>query len=387
LDRLLTLPLVQLVVCGRSGSMLVQAFLDGCPSVLQVPHTFKFYDFAAACGDFEVLAPETVAKAFVNHPSHAALFDSDCSVLLGGRLGEQKNARVLMDADAFTTAMAGLLGNGPVTPKAALFAALAAFGWCRGQDLSAVQVLLVHLHHGDWHWASFLADGSNISARPLRNWITGLAPDRVVVTLRNPMDQIRSCRSFVPRAVEAPSERGVWYERYLRLLAQDWLRLELYKAAGVALRTVRLEDLRKDKDRTINGLMGWLNLPPCPEALAEPTIYGLPWWGDIYTPPKKNVNSPTPMAYPSAADPDAAFLYAAAPGVAAAHGYPEPPEPGVFDTCAQFFFWRRQGKNWPCTVAQWWANRTARKAFLHVLAQRHAAALAAIMSGAAGARP
>lgn len=387
LERLLPLPLVQLAVCGRSGSMLVQAFLDGCSEIMQVPHTFKFYDFAAACGGFAGMGGRDVAGAFVAHPAHAPLFDSDQSVLLGGRLGEEMEVRVHIDVDAFVGAMSSMLGHGAAGLREVLFAAVSALAWCRGHELDAVRTLLVHLHHGDWHWASRLVDAANVSARPLRDWVGALSPDRMLVTLRNPMDQIVSYRRFVPRAVEDPAARSGWYERYLRLLSQDWLRLDLYAAAGISLRTLRLEDLRQDKDATMGGLMAWMGLAHCPEAVAEPTIYGLPWWGDIYTAPSRTMNPPRSMRRPPACDPDAQLVYAAAPGVAASHGYPDLPLARPLFGLSSGPCWPRPSRSWPYAAAQWKSDRAERRAFLHSLAARHAESIAALRAGAAGVEP
>ena len=113
LQRLLPLPLTQLVVCGRSGSMFLHALLDGHPEILQIPHTLKFYDFLAANTDFGRLDGSSLARAFVELAVHQPLFDSDTSVLLKGRLGPELNTRVVVDKQAFVCAMAGLLpGNG-----------------------------------------------------------------------------------------------------------------------------------------------------------------------------------------------------------------------------------------------------------------------------------
>lgn len=381
LKRSLELPLIQMVVCGRSGSMLVQALLDGNAQVLQIPHTFKFYDFVAAWTLFVGMTPDEVAKTFVEHAAHAALFDSEQSVLLRARLGEDMGTRVVFDRQAFAAAMARLLEGGPCSPRRVLYAAVLAYAWCAGRDLSRAKVIFMHLHHGDWHWPRILVEDCNIRVQGTMDWYDVLPPDGVVVSIRNPADQIASYKNFVLRALQTTEERRSWYERYLRLLIQDWRRIALYAAVGVPFCTVQLEHLRLDKDSTMERLLGWMGLEPDPQAAAEPTIHGLPWWGDIYMQPTRVLNPPMPVARPSASDADAVFLYAGAPGAAAAQGYPDLPLIALLNRLAQSSLWPKPARGWPYEAAQWKADKVSRRAFLTEIEARQNAVRQTFVAG------
>ena len=113
LDHVLGCPIAQLIVAGRSGSMLIHAYLDGHPEVLHVPHTFKYFDFVAANPDLLSLTPAALGQRFVESPLTPFLFDSAKSVLVGGRLGPEMNVYLEVDRRRFVEVFASLMREAP----------------------------------------------------------------------------------------------------------------------------------------------------------------------------------------------------------------------------------------------------------------------------------
>lgn len=371
LEQLITLPLTQLIVCGRSGSMVLHALLDGHPEILHIPHTFKFYDFLAVNSDFSAMDGIALAQAFVAHNAHEALFDSDRSVLLRGRLGPQMNARVIIDKAAFAAAMAALLPGSGHDGRRIFCAALLAHAWCLDTPLDTLRHLFMHLHHGDWLWPEALEETCNLQGHSNSKGLAWLTPQRIVISLRNPADTIRSITQFVLKAVDDPAAQSLWMERYLRHLIQDWHRLALVSAAGIDFRVVRLEDLRENTSRQLTHLTEWMGIGQLPTHLLTPTMFRLPWWGDTYSEPLLAVTSPEPISPPSPLNQDHRFFYGAAQDLVAAQGYPVL---GRLWSSPLIFKWLTSApeRPWPVT-AQILAERIS---FNDSLRLRHAQALA-----------
>ena len=319
---LLTLPLTQLIVCGRSGSMFLHALLDGHPEILQIPHTFKFYDYLASFADFSAQDGPSLAQAFVEAPAHEALFDSDASLLLRGRVGAALDTRVLIDRKAFSDAMASTLPGAGHDARRILCAILLAHAWCISKPVDCTKQLFVHVHHGDWLWPEAIEERCNLQGIAYSEGLRWLAPDHLIITVRNPVDTIRSLENFIPKTDNDTTKYDLWMERYLRLLVQDWLRIELAQASGLNTKVIKLENLRVNLPGEIHNLTTWMGVRYLPDVLSSPTAFGMPWWGDIYSAPSLSMKTSEPIQTPDMNNADHQFLYALINRVIASQGYP-----------------------------------------------------------------
>jgi hypothetical protein len=322
LDERQHMPIAFLIVVSRSGSMLLQTLLDRNRAILQWPHTFKYFDFLATCDGYPQLDGRTVGRRFVEFPGHASLFDSSESVLLGGRLGPDMKAVVRIDRDEFVEAMASI-SPGPIgNARRLLIAIHLAMRNCLGDDSAGARTLLVHVHHGDWLWADEVVERCNVTAPAGFRGVDHLHPDRVIITVRDPGDTIDSLWKFTAKATGGAAERELWFERYLRLLIQDWLRVARCERDGIPTCVVRLEDLRRDLKSEIARVCSFLEVAPALEDRAVPTAYGLEWWGDIYTSPRLEPGAPAPVAEPRWSDAEQVYVQLGAGCVSEAFGYP-----------------------------------------------------------------
>ncbi|MCB1733804.1 MAG: hypothetical protein H6981_04265 [Gammaproteobacteria bacterium] len=322
LDRLIAAPLTQLFVCGRSGSMVLHALLDGHPEILQVPHTFKFYDFLSSHPDFEAMSGANLANAFVDYPGHAALFDSLKSVLLNGRVGISRDVHVLIDKTSFRDVMAELLPTEGNDARRILVSVVLAYSWCIGVDPDSARHIFVHVHHGAWLWPQAVEGPCDFPGIELSQGLGWLRPERLIITARNPVAQIRSLEEFVRKAVESPAEWDGWEETYMRLLVQDWLRVELAQKSGIDVAVVKLENLQADMSGQLDHLCEWMGVAPQSLHLKTPTVFGLPWWGDTYSTPSLKLNPPKAIAAPSYRNTKHFFVYLGAGEVIIREGYP-----------------------------------------------------------------
>jgi hypothetical protein len=281
LARAEAVPLAQIIVTGRSGSMLVHSYLDGHPEIAHIPHTFKFYDFAAANPGLTARGVPEIVGRFV--AAHAPLFDTRASNLLGGRLGEGMTSYVRLDATAYGSVVASLLGIAPFDHRRLFYALTIAYAHCVGQDIDRAKVILQHLHHGDWLWPEMLSDRFNVRKSRDGRPTTLLRADKLLVSLREPFETYLSASAFTAK-LGLPQEQAVdALETYLRLLVQDWQRLARAELE-YSVHVVRLEDLRVDSQGAMRACAAWLGVDPQEPSLEASTFYGLPWFGDSYSP-------------------------------------------------------------------------------------------------------
>lgn len=288
-ERVAGLPLVQMFVVGRSGSGLVHAFLDGHPEVLHVPHTFKYYDFVAANTDLEGADAAAWIDRFIASPLVAFLFDSSRSVIVGGRLGPGMGVTVTVDPAAFRSAFLNAVGGMQMDARRVFLAIVLAYGWAIGQDIAAAKVVFHHVHHGDWLWPQDLLERANYQPVRERRPEEILKADRYVVSVSEPEQAFNSIVRFVPQLGLTSGAQVETRELLIRLLAQDWLRLDRARRARLDVHAVRLEDLRNDAAGTMALCATWLGISPDVDALGKLTYYGFEWFGDIFTSPSSTV--------------------------------------------------------------------------------------------------
>lgn len=279
-DRLMSLPIVAITATGRSGTLVLHAFLDGHPAIVHVPNVVKFHDFVHAHRIVELTGGD-LADAFLAFGPHAALFDTRSAVLGQARLGATRTDAVLVDRDAFRQAVVSLIPSGTDDPRTALSAVFLAFSWAAGQDLRRAEVILQHMHHGDWLAPSLAIDPYNL---PDVTSSPEVIFDRLLVTMRR--DARRAfvgCSSFASRF--APEDAPAYTETLMHLLGQDEARLELMRRVGAPRCEVALEDMADDPVGTIGRVARWLGIDATEPALANMTLYGLQWWGDNFSRP------------------------------------------------------------------------------------------------------
>lgn len=378
LDRIVQLPLIQLITCGRSGSMLLHSLLDGHPEIIHIPHTFKFFDFAGDTQNISVMTGFEIANAFVSYPAHLPIFDSQESVLLRGRLGIDMGDRVIVDRTEFCDAMAKILPNNGYSMRKIFCAAILTYAWCLGQPIDLAKVILMHLHHGDWLWPKALVEKCNIASATPPEDLNIFRPDKLIVTVRSPADQLRTLERFVSLAVVNKSERLVWFERYLRLLIQDWKRIELVGASNIPYRIIRLEDLRRNLQGELCSLASWIGVSSSCKSMKEMTILGLPWWGDVYSPPSRIPNPPEPVCLPSALNLDHLFFYSSVGESVEKIGYPSFRPNPLFWFAEAFKILISPKKACLIALTNWRHNLISRKVFIKWLCKKHKITLACI---------
>lgn len=291
LEHVLGCSIAQLIVAGRSGSMLIHAYLDGHPEVLHIPHTFKYFDFVAANPDLLSLDAATLGGRFVESPLTPFLFDSAKSVLVGGRLGEEMNIYIEVDRRRFVEAFTSLMRGASITYRSAFCGLVAAYGWCIGQEPARARVLLHHLHHGDWLFPGVLIDRSNIPEGASVDALTLLGPTRILQALRNPYDTFQSTVEFARKHQLSEAEVVQTQEKFVRLLVQDWFRWRLIQRVAGWCLTIRLEDLRRDTLAAMRRCAEALGIDPTAPTLGQLTLYGHAWMGDIYSTPAPTIRA------------------------------------------------------------------------------------------------
>ena len=287
--RVQQLPIAQLFVVGRSGSSLVHAFLDGHPEVLHIPHTFKFYDFIATYPGILSRPAAEIARCFVESPLVAHLMDSHESVIIGGRLGPEMQTYIRIDAERFCAAFVNVTGGAALTERSLFVALVLTYGWCVGQDLARVNVVLQHLHHGDWLFPERLLERSNYHPPLPEDRVQPLRADKYVLSVRAPYDAFLAYVKFTGSHGLPPAERLDLQEKFIRFLEQDWDRLAIIEASNVPHFVAHLEDFRWDAKAVMKDLARFLGINPDLPCLHHLTYYGFAWHGDIYTEPSTTV--------------------------------------------------------------------------------------------------
>lgn len=317
LEAVSALPLVQLFATGRSGSMLVHSFLDGHPELLHVPQPFKFYDFVADNPGLTAVPKPEIVRRFV--ASHGPLFDTRTSHLLGGRLGGAMDSYVLVDPRAFSNVVDALLGTSPFDHRRLFLALTLAYAHCVGQDVARARVVFQHVHHGDWLFPDALSERYNV--RPVRDGAPAelLRADKLLISVREPFETYLATAAFTAKLGLSREAEVDTLETYLRLLVQDWQRIEPAEREYRA-RVVRLEDLRADALGAMRSCASFLGIDAESPTLASSTFYGLPWFGDRFSPVSNTPRQERPKG--SVGWQDAAFLETLVRAAARRHGYP-----------------------------------------------------------------
>ena len=196
-----------------------------------------------------------------------------------------------------------------------------AYSWCLGKDINTAKVVLHHVHHGEWLVMDrYLYESINIPSNKRQNGLDILTPSKCLIMLREPYDTFRSIGCFVDKLQLSRREKAEYKEIYFRTLIQDWLRNVLISKRVADSKFLRLEDLKNNLTGSLQQLSHWLEIDPTSPSWNQPTLYGLPWFGDIYTNP---TNAPKPfvrLARPSWSM-NHIFIWACLGGLPAVYGY------------------------------------------------------------------
>lgn len=297
LERLVHAPYAVMVVAGRSGSGLIQAHLDGHRQVAQIPAIWKFHDFLSTRPDLLRAETEALARAFIEFPAHRALFETQLSVVVGSRIGDDGDLAIQIDHRAFAQALAAMLGiAGCADPRRMLVAIVLAYEWCLGRDIAAFRAVFHHLHHGDWLCPELLLDQYNLGGlRPLPALREALRPDLLVVSLRAPLDVIRSYPALAAAVASGSPGGAVGYsEQLMRLLPLDWLRTRVAAGSDIPTIGVCLEALKADRAGVLGRLCARMGTDPADPALAATTYYGEPWVDDNWSVARRETSTVNP---------------------------------------------------------------------------------------------
>lgn len=295
LDRLMQCRYAVLIVCGRSGSGLLHALLDGHRQVAHIRAIWKFHDFLSAQSGICRAGPGEFVRAFTDYPAHAMLFDTRHSVAVDGQLGETGDVAILINRGAFENALFSALGDHVGSPRRALYACVLAYEWCLGRDLGEARLVLHHLHHGEWLWPDLLVDPFNLAGlKPPGELRAALKPDLLLIPLRSPRAVLRSYPAIAAGVVPAGPDQVTFYETLMRLLPQDWLRARVAAGSDIATMSPRLEDMKVDQSGTLHALCDWLGIDHRDPALARPTYYGQVWTEDGWSVARKRVVEANP---------------------------------------------------------------------------------------------
>lgn len=310
-----------MLCCGRSGSLLLQSFLDSHPEILQIPTIFKFFDFYNFLKEKEIpFEKKYISKAFVEFKGHEALFDSDKSIHLSNRLGENKNESIKVSKKKFIENFESLRTYNIKDPRELLISLHLAYdnAW-RNSKNDHQKVLLMHLHHGDWLNPEKLIEKYNLSTVS-NNYLQSLMPDKILFAIRNPLDCLKSVEKIAYSNSQLCAQEQ--YEIYMRLLVQDWLRLQAFHRRGLKIKVIKLEELRLNQEKIISCIADWLNISGASQSLNKITLFGLPWWGDFYSRTTASLHPPEPPILPNSNNPDHVFVYSLISEQILRQGYP-----------------------------------------------------------------
>jgi hypothetical protein len=228
---------------------------------------------------------------------------------------------VEIDTAAFADAITSALPARGFTHRQLLYALMLGFGWCLGQDPERTTVMFWHMHHADWLFPSAEIERSNICPFPAWEGIDLVRPDRLILSIRNPVETLSSLVGLVSQQGLSPEQKERQFNIYLKLYVQDLARVSRIRAANIPVKIVRLEDIRQRTRETLTVIAQWLGVDAGDVALQKPSAFGHLWFGDIYISPT-NAPKPQPPIVPlHSSDPDQALVRAVGAKVLRENGY------------------------------------------------------------------
>ena len=254
-----TLPVVNIMPTGRTGSDYIQSLLDSHPEVITFVGFLTIYsEFFETSYVFNSDQPAASEAAdefigrFIQRLSSRYDYEERRD-----RLGQNGNQSFSIDVRRFKQHLVGLLGDRSLDRRRFLLAVYGAYNLTCGRDLLAAKLVVHHPH----------------IERELRATYVDFPQSKVLYTTRDPRASFCSSVEHMRKLDAKYDCQHHLYEALKFLLADTSVAHEL----GLDFVSVRLEDLPHED--TIGDLAKWLGIGVC-KSLFVSTWLGLEWRGD-----------------------------------------------------------------------------------------------------------
>jgi tetratricopeptide (TPR) repeat protein len=258
---------------GRSGTGFLHSLIDEHPHVATMPGIYMKDFFSKGvweavadpnpaimaenfCSLYEVLFDARIAKNVPgnNHPANFPIGVSEGFT----RMGEYGTEFLGLDRQRFHKHLADLLAQDTEMDSGRFFTRVhSAFEITLGRNPSP-ELLFYHIHNPDQF--AFI------------NFLRQFPECRILMIVRQPL---QSLESWVSKIMDEPGAYPGIINRVVRMLfSVDRTEFRMFPSAGV-----RLEDLKRDPDKTLARLCAFLGIGMA-ESLRRSTMQGLRWWGD-----------------------------------------------------------------------------------------------------------
>lgn len=278
---------VFLITWGRSGSNLLQSFLDGHPEILQIPTIIALHTDWNLHLEKLRHRPVELLDAFFERTSFARDWYRD-------GLGESRDQSWDLDRPALRIRLDRLFeGVAEISKPDLLLGLHAAWADLRCLDTGRTRCLLVHHHLVPSRYADLTAgrtvefdfgeDGEDF--RSLERDFPGC---RFVCSVRHPMEVFASIqRTMENESIPLDPSRSLlqWWS----LLSIPPLLDGEASRLGARWKFVRFEHLHVSTESVLRDLCGWMGCG-WDDHLLESTFDGLAWWGNNPLKPMRGAN-------------------------------------------------------------------------------------------------
>jgi hypothetical protein len=278
---------VFLITWGRSGSNLLQSFMDGHPEILQIPTIIALHTDWNVHLEGLRHRPAELLDAFFERTSFARDWYRD-------GLGDSRDQSWDLDRPGLRTRLDRLFeGVAEISKPELLLGLHAAWADLRGLDTRKTRCLLVHHHLVPSRYAELTAgrtvefdfgeDGEDF--RSLEQDFPGC---RFICSVRHPMEVFASIqRTMENESLPVDPSRSLlqWWS----LLSIPPLLGGEASRSGPRWKFVRFEDLHVSTESVLRDLCGWMGCG-WDGHLLESTFDGLAWWGNNPLRPMRGAN-------------------------------------------------------------------------------------------------
>ena len=268
--------LIALVHFGRSGTGLLHSLIDGHQEISTMPSHYLSEYFDHFMWEKIILDGwDAMADRFIQN--YEVLFDASAEnptltksrqlIRSAGRkegmanVGPQQNEVLKVDKTLFRTELNHLMEHYDQLGALVFFKLVQASYNKAINDLNHKQVLFYHIHNPDKY-----AELNFVTLAPNAEWI---------MMVREP---IQSCESWIKPVFSKNDYAGCTNQILVMLFEIDNIIYQKQRAVGV-----RLEDLKKQPQKTIHALCKWMGVNEY-DSLYEMTAQGKKWWGDPSSP-------------------------------------------------------------------------------------------------------
>ncbi len=274
---------VFLFAIGRSGSVLLQSFIDDHPEVLMIPQIIDYYSYneeLAKCNNFVELINFFMSKMYAKN----SFFSNG----LGENIDETFDKKEQLFAQTLLKTIEKLK---VVDRKTFILATHYAYAIVKNKDLNKIKTIIIHQHHTRPFIFFVVMNPSNFNQlfknlflnKSIMDLITSDFPDsKLIATVRNPYDLYLSYLSF-----EKKHNKPIMFEHFYNKL---YVTLFCYfdTCASKNIKYFKFEDLHKNTFSEMKSLSEFIGIT-FNEILLKSTIDGKLWWGNN---PEKIINGP-----------------------------------------------------------------------------------------------